>query len=216
MAKTKLTTLRTLKFPRWTTRTNMYTAEYVLFLTLLAMFVGLLSSLWFSLFGSATMEITSTAGVVSQLAALLVVAPSALLMYNRVVGEESVRPKVRQRRIRAVLQAIWVIIGGVVIVGLLINIATTLLHLILGSYLASETALLTTVVPGLLAVTTLTIGQYIVVKRTSPLLAARITAWLAVLAVVLFAAHIYLVTSMDNHLEPSLYKNDRAIQRYRY
>lgn len=178
---------------RWFRRTDVYIAEYILMLTLVASFIGILVSLWFSFFGllySSQVMVTATVG---QIGALLVVGPAAFWMYARVTGQEMVQPELYVRKSRTVFLTIWMFFAVLALVGMIAAIVATFVNALFGLGSDFGGAVVTSVIPGLFAVATVVFGLFMVVKHASRKFVMMAALVLAVVAAILLVANTTMV-----------------------
>ncbi|HEY1085419.1 MAG TPA: hypothetical protein VGE34_01695 [Candidatus Saccharimonadales bacterium] len=179
---------------RWFRRTNVYIAEYILMLVLVASFIGVLVSLWFSFFeliyGQGYFSVATAA---SQIGALLVVGPAAFWLYARVTGQENVHPELYERKSRTVFLTIWLFFAVLSLVGMVLAVVAVFTNAVFGLGTDFAEALVTKVLPGIFAVATVVFGLFMVVKHTSRKF-VMIAAWVLVaMAVVLLIANSTMV-----------------------
>lgn len=178
---------------RWFRRTNVYIAEYVLMLALVAGFIGVLVSLWFSLFDMLYNSYPAVSPTVSQIGALLVVGPAAFWMYARVTGQEMIQPELYTRKSRTVFLSIWMVFAVLGLVSMVAAIVATFVGALFGLGGDFGGALVTNIIPGVLAVATIAFGLFMVVKRVSRTFVMIAALVLAVMAAVLLVANTAMV-----------------------
>ena len=183
---------------RWFRRTNVYIGEYVLMLVLMASFLGLLVSLWYSFFQlvlnsdsfTTSTLVRVTAG---QLGALLVVGPAAYWMYSRVTGQEGVQAELQAKTSRTVFLSIWMLGAVLALVGLAASVGSALVTWAFGFADNAGDLFVSTIVPGVLAAVTLAFGVYVVVKHASRKFVMQAAVVLAALAFALLVANLVMV-----------------------
>jgi len=178
---------------RWFRRTDVYIAEYILMLTLVASFIGVLVSLWFNFFDMVYNSYVSVPTAVSQIGALLVVGPAAYWMYARVTGQEMVQPELYERKSRTVFLAIWMIFAVLGLVGMVAAVVAIFVNAVFGLGTDFAGALITTVVPATFAIVTIVFGLAMVVKRTSRKFVMFAGVALAIAAVLLLGMNTTMV-----------------------
>lgn len=179
---------------RWFRRTNVYIAEYIIMLILVASFIGVLVSLWFSFFGlvngANTLMVYTAAG---QIGSLLVLGPAAFWLYARVTGQEMVQPELYERKSRTVFLAIWLIFAVLALVGMVAAIVASFVNAMFGLGGDFGTTLVISVLPGLFAVATVAFGLFMVVKHTSRKFVMVSAIVLVALAFILLVANLTMV-----------------------
>lgn len=178
---------------RWFRRTDVYIAEYILMLVLVAGFIGVLVSLWFSFFDMLYSSYISVPTVVGQIGALLVVGPAAFWMYSRVTGQEMVQPELYERKSRTVFLTIWMILAVLALVGMVATIVAIFVNELFGLGSDFAGSLVTSVIPGIFAVATVIFGLCMVVKRTSRKFVMMAAVVLAISAVALLIMNTTMV-----------------------
>ncbi len=163
-------------------------------LVLVASFIGILVSLWFSFFG--LVQGASSIGVVAaatQIGSLLVVGPAAFWLYARVTGEEMMHPELYNKTSRTVFLTIWIVFAVLALVGMVVTVVSSFVNATLGLENDFGATLVTQVLPGLFAVATVMFGIFMVVKHTSRKLVMMSAIVLAAMAVVLLIANVTMV-----------------------
>ena len=178
---------------RWFRRTDVYIAEYILMLTLVASFIGVLVSLWFNFFGMLYTPYASVETAASQIGALLVVGPAAFWMYARVTGQEMVQPELHARKSRTVFLTIWMFFAVLALVGMVAAVVAIFVNALFGLGSDFAGALVTGVIPGLFAVATVVFGLLMVVKRASRKFVMLAAIVLAISAVALLVMNTTMV-----------------------
>jgi uncharacterized membrane protein YkgB len=179
---------------RWFRRSNVYIAEYILMLILVASFIGVLVSLWFTFFGLMYGDTSvGVAVAATQIGSLLVVGPAAFWLYARVTGEEMMHPELQTRTSRTVFLTIWMVIAVLALVGMVATIVSSFVNAIFGLESNFGATLVTQVLPGLFSVATVVFGLCMVVKHTSRKFVMLAAMVLAVTAVVLLVANATMV-----------------------
>lgn len=195
---------------RWLRRTNVYIAEYIVMLVLVASFIGILCSLWFSFFGMLyNASYLDTIGVVAQIGSLIVIGPAAFWMYARVTGQEMVQPELYNRKSRTVFLSIWIVFAVLALVGLAVTISasmTTSLFDTAGTYLGG--IVVTLVLPGLFSIATGVLGVLMIARRTTRKMVMRFGQMLLFLVGLLLVINIAMVmvrkdSVMNESWEPS-------------
>lgn len=192
---------------RWFRRTNVYIGEYILMLILMGSFLGILASLWYSLFGLIATDDYSAVEMAkmtaAKLAALVVVGPAAYWMYARVTGQEMVDSMLYQRRSRTVFLAIWMIIVVLALVGTVVSVVSGLSSAIFGFGGEAKDLWLGVVIPGVLAAATLAFGISMVVKHASRAFVLKTASTVvAALAVVLLVGNVAMVVARKDIEQP--------------
>lgn len=178
---------------RWFRRTDVYIAEYILMLVLVASFIGVLVSLWFNFFDMLYNSYASVSAAVSLIGALVVVGPAAYWMYARVTGQEMVQPEIYERKSRTVFLAIWIIFAVLALVGMVAAVVAIFVNALFGLGIDFAGALVTTVIPAVFAIATVAFGLSMVAKRTSRKFVMMAGVILAVMAVALLAMNTTMV-----------------------
>lgn len=178
---------------RWFRRTDVYIAEYILMLVLVASFIGVLVSLWFNFFDMLYNSYVSVPTAVSQIGALLVVGPAAFWMYARVTGQEMVQPDLYERKSRTVFLAIWMIVAVLALVGMVAAIVAIFVNALFGLGSDFAGALVTSVIPAIFGVATVVFALFMVVKRTSRAFVMMAGIILAISAVALLIMNTTMV-----------------------
>lgn len=182
---------------RWFRRTDVYIAEYILMLVVFSVFVGILVGLWFTFFqmiDARGVDARSMAqSTAMTLGALVVLAPSAYWLYARVTGQEMIQPELHRHRVRTVFLTFWMIGAVGAIIGLSVYVLSAVSSIVFAYTDNASSALVTQIIPGVLAVFTVTFAVFAVVKRATRRFAMISGIVLAVLATGLLIANVVMV-----------------------
>ena len=199
---------------RWFRRTDVYIAEYILMLTLVAGFLGVLVSLWFNFFGMLYTSYAPVEMAASQIGALLVVGPAAFWMYARVTGQEMVQPELHTRKARTVFLTIWMFFGVLALVSMIAAVVAIFVNALFGLGSDFAGALVTGVIPGIFAVATVVFGLFMVVKHASRKFVKLAAIVLAISAVALLVMNTTMVLVRKDSAPGINYDSSPRMMRY--